>query len=443
VVVRNSFGPFRCTLNSNGVSVLSIEPSIVCNQPGGTHEKMIPWAMTCLILYGVGIPVLFAVLLVRNRRAIVADQTLRVRGEGDIKDTNPDFNTRRRFRKLYEDFQPNRVGWKVLLILRKFLLASIAIMCAGNTELQAALTILVLFGAYVLHVNFKPFAPVASVSRELIKLVRPRRGAVIGQRNPDTHKQLTREEDGLPVFASPIVMSSAEQRRQRFAGARNSVTPKPTPEQLAAATLARSRWISFAIDYNSMEASFLVCATLILMGGLIFTSSAFPEGSVGYRALSIMISGMIVGCVVMFGVILVFEVIRAVKFAGLHRTSRQVEAQAVMTKSMRGGSSLQLSQHNLALPVDREYLSGPLELRAESRSPRLMFGSRRLSSVKMHVVNPLHAAGNMARLGQQPSVKSWGEEHRHGSVLSQVARMPVAPEFSQQVSPAAARVKPV
>lgn len=438
MVVRNSFGPFRCTLNSNGVSVLSIEPSIVCNQPGGTHEKMIPWAMTCLILYGVGIPVLFAVLLVRNRRAIVADQTLRVRGEGDIKDTNPDFNTRRRFRKLYEDFQPNRVGWKVLLILRKFLLASIAIMCAGNTELQAALTILVLFGAYVLHVNFKPFAPVASVSRELIKLVRPRRGAVIGQRNPDTHKQLTREEDGLPVFASPIVMSSAEQRRQRFAGARNSVTPKPTPEQLAAATLARSRWISFAIDYNSMEASFLVCATLILMGGLIFTSSAFPEGSVGYRALSIMISGMIVGCVVMFGVILVFEVIRAVKFAGLHRTSRQVEAQAVMTKSMRGGALL------VAAPVSSQPANGQKPPRNEgSVSATRMFGSRRLSSVKMHVVNPLHAAGNMARLGQQPSVKSWGEEHRHGSVLSQVARMPVAPEFSQQVSPAAARVKPV
>jgi hypothetical protein len=364
---------------------------------------MIPWALVCLVLYGVGIPVLFAVLLLRNRRAIVADQTMRVRGEGDVKDTNPNFNVRRRFRKLYEDFQPNRIGWKVLLILRKFLLASIAIMCAGNTELQAALTILVLFVAYVLHVNYKPFAPVASVSRELIKLVRPRRGAVIGQRNPETHKQLTREEDGLPVFASPIVMSSAEQRRQRFVGSRSSLTPKPTSEQIAAARLARSRWISFAIDYNSMEASFLVCATLILMGGLIFTSSAFPEGSLGYRVLSLLISGMIVGCVVMFGVILVFEVIRAVKFAGLHRTSRQVEAQAVVARSMRGIAS----PSPLATPTPPKAVDNAGKV--SDSSSALTFENRRLSSVKVHVVNPLHAAGRASQLGQRQSVKSWGE----------------------------------
>ena len=37
-----------------------------------------------------------------NRAAIVADQELRMRGEGDVALTNPNIRMRRRFRKLYE-----------------------------------------------------------------------------------------------------------------------------------------------------------------------------------------------------------------------------------------------------------------------------------------------------------------------------------------------------
>ena len=50
---------------------------------------------------------------------------------------------RRRLRKLYEDFRPDKIYWKLVLLLRKLCLACIAILADGRPQLQVVLRLLV------------------------------------------------------------------------------------------------------------------------------------------------------------------------------------------------------------------------------------------------------------------------------------------------------------
>ena len=106
VMIRSSLAPFNCVA-TNGVPTMVAEPSIQCTYSYPVHLPMAIVGGVSLALYGAGIPVVFGWLLFTNHDAIVADQLLRQRGEGDSVLTNPHIRVRRRLRKLYEDFRPD------------------------------------------------------------------------------------------------------------------------------------------------------------------------------------------------------------------------------------------------------------------------------------------------------------------------------------------------
>lgn len=57
-------------------------------------------------------------------------------------------------RKLYEDFKPRFVFWKLVLMARKLALASIAVMMDKLPLLQASTSIAVIFVFYILHQRY-------------------------------------------------------------------------------------------------------------------------------------------------------------------------------------------------------------------------------------------------------------------------------------------------
>jgi hypothetical protein len=105
VVVRSSLIPFAC-ITRNHVSVLSAEPSIKCTTTDPTYRRMRAVGGLTLVVYGVGLPMMFAWLLHTHGPAVIADQELRARDEGETPLTNPNIHIRRRLRKLYEDYKP-------------------------------------------------------------------------------------------------------------------------------------------------------------------------------------------------------------------------------------------------------------------------------------------------------------------------------------------------
>lgn len=72
LIARTFLAPFDCS-GSGNVFTMDAEPSIKCDG-NPTHARMVLVAALSIAVYGVGIPVMFASVLARNRAAIVADQ---------------------------------------------------------------------------------------------------------------------------------------------------------------------------------------------------------------------------------------------------------------------------------------------------------------------------------------------------------------------------------
>ena len=135
---RTALIPFACTANK-GVSVVIAEPSIQCSPLDSTYVLMRRVGIASIVLFGIGLPALFVAILWQHRRAMFVDQLLRMRNEGETAMTNPHIVVRRRYRKLYEDYTPGRRYWKLVLIARKMLLASVGILLAAQPALQVRL----------------------------------------------------------------------------------------------------------------------------------------------------------------------------------------------------------------------------------------------------------------------------------------------------------------
>ncbi len=73
-VVKNSMEPLVCTGDTAGHSVLVSDPSIVCDPSDSTFSWLHYYSKITLVVYGVGIPVMFVFVLVFNRKGIVVDQ---------------------------------------------------------------------------------------------------------------------------------------------------------------------------------------------------------------------------------------------------------------------------------------------------------------------------------------------------------------------------------
>ncbi len=65
------------------------------------QERLKPAAALSLAGYAVGLPLTFLVLLVKHRQSILADQALKVSGQGGTEATNPYFHVRMQFQELY------------------------------------------------------------------------------------------------------------------------------------------------------------------------------------------------------------------------------------------------------------------------------------------------------------------------------------------------------
>ena len=77
-------------------------------QPGGLQDQLGPAAISSIVFYGLGVPAMFFGLLFRHRRAIVTDLTLMLREEGGTASTNPVFHIRKRYQELYRCVPPSR-----------------------------------------------------------------------------------------------------------------------------------------------------------------------------------------------------------------------------------------------------------------------------------------------------------------------------------------------
>lgn len=91
---------------------------------GDPQMQMLPYALGCLVLYGIGYPLYVTYVIMENKELIKEDQLLRAMNTGDTRASNPmAYDIRKKYHKLYYHFKPGKVYWMILVLIRKFWIA--------------------------------------------------------------------------------------------------------------------------------------------------------------------------------------------------------------------------------------------------------------------------------------------------------------------------------
>ncbi len=110
------------------ISIVAAKPS-QCDiaQPGGLQEQMKPWGYLSMVVYTIGLPILFAWILYHNQEGIIADQQLREKCRGITRETNPHFHIRMRYQELYRFKFESRSSWCCLQVIHSSVTATMLI----------------------------------------------------------------------------------------------------------------------------------------------------------------------------------------------------------------------------------------------------------------------------------------------------------------------------
>jgi hypothetical protein len=147
LLVRGAFEIFDCETigirmidgRNESVSALSTDGSIICGT--SEHNALVVPAMIAMVVYGVGIPLFFAVVLYRHFNLIRIDQELRQRGEGYSVGTNPGYYIRQKYQRIYQHFKSERAYWGMVILCRKFLLAACTLLLRENPRFQVTVAL--------------------------------------------------------------------------------------------------------------------------------------------------------------------------------------------------------------------------------------------------------------------------------------------------------------
>ncbi len=128
--------------------VLSSEPSIVCKVDDPEYRYLLYPAIASLIIYVIGVPALFFVLLFSNKAKIKeAQQTMReqgltsprLAGLASPKSLTEDNATQVKYGFLFQQYKPEKFYWEIIIVFRKLLIvASIMLFSDEDPEFQVS-----------------------------------------------------------------------------------------------------------------------------------------------------------------------------------------------------------------------------------------------------------------------------------------------------------------
>ena len=340
-VLRNGMSIYNCKLGKSGKLTMASEPSVACSMSDPVYAQLQPLSVLSICIYGVGIPLMFLAVLASYRREVCADQKLRAIGLGDVADENPQLFVRKRYQKLYNDFQPEFYYWRLVLISRKLLLVLCSTFFSRDPMLQASVSVCIMFFCYVIQAAYRPFLRRMPTSAAALE-------AVVGE-----------------------------------VGA------------------AKAKKLSYVFDYNTLENALLITSTMTLMGGMVFSSASLSvsSDSAGFVALSAVIVLMLGVAIGGFVVMLGREIVRSFQFALITATMEEKRSRTItITKNVRySGTPLNFTPSTL---VPRDQRTPAEKAKVMADRAKVMASSVNAANVRKSVVD---LAGRLAASGRSQS----------------------------------------
>jgi hypothetical protein len=146
-IATSTLSIFDCKLSGINM-VLSSEPSIVCKVDDPEYRYLLYPAIASLIIYVIGVPALFFVLLFSNKAKIKeAQQTMReqgltsprLAGLASPKSLTEDNATQVKYGFLFQQYKPEKFYWEIIIVFRKLLIvASIMLFSDEDPEFQVS-----------------------------------------------------------------------------------------------------------------------------------------------------------------------------------------------------------------------------------------------------------------------------------------------------------------
>ncbi|GMH50625.1 hypothetical protein TL16_g00827 [Triparma laevis f. inornata] len=278
---------------SDGKQYLSAAPDVVCYAKGSMQTQMLPFALGFFSLYGVGFPVMMALILFNqtNAKLMKEDQVLRAKGTGYTRQTNPNsYETRVKYSKLYYRFKPDQHYWLLVIVGRKFMIAISALLFRTNATFQLCMILLVMFGGYALQVKHQPYMSMSE--RDWVVAQAEARALLDGTANQ--HE------------ADAYVSAKAERRQKKIMKLGSA-----SGTEIAAAH-AKENAAQFIWNYNAVEAVLLGCAVLVNLFGIMFESDYLQRNSYQLESLTYTTMVVIGGSLVYYFIVVWCELVVAV-----------------------------------------------------------------------------------------------------------------------------------
>jgi hypothetical protein len=238
-----------------------------CAKPGGTHLTLLPYAIIAFCFYTLGFPLLCGAIILKNAQRIQVDQKLRAlhHVEGtELKEMKRQlrnkhcWNFRKRFHRLYYHYKPQFYYWILVILGRKFLVATCGLIFRKSPVFLMSVLLVILFVSYALQMRNQPYMSVSEMD-----------GVADAYQAELKHMQDFEEEK---------IRKDNKGRRMRM-GSGNEV------KQIMKTKRAEKRQASALLyfwNYNTMEATLLFSASMTVLCGLMFQSEQMkpaPDGS--------------------------------------------------------------------------------------------------------------------------------------------------------------------
>lgn len=236
---------------------MDMSPNQECFRPGnwqtGLHVKMVPWAIAATICYTFAFPGYVYFKFSRNKKKIHADQLLLAQDRGEKPATNPNFEFRKKFSKLYSNYRPEKWYWILVAVGRKLGIALTALMFKRNPAFQLSVAMLVLFAHFTAHALNRPY------------LGMEERAAIVRLAAKEDYKKGERMLRKMAAFGEGDDISAAKKRLDM--------------EEEAQMQIARAleKSTAYFVNLNWVETVFAVSAIFICLSGIMFSSGYFDN----------------------------------------------------------------------------------------------------------------------------------------------------------------------
>jgi hypothetical protein len=355
-----------------------------CWEEGSLQMTLVPWAIVLFCVYSLGYPFLIFVILRKNKDLMKEDQLLRAKEMGDDRVSNPNaYDIRKKYHKLYYHFKPGKTYWITYVIARKFGIAVSALLFRDNPSFQMSMILLVLFGAYILQVQNRPF--MSSADRE--EVLAHHRAKIDSGSRKDIQKHLEIEER-LKAIDDKI----AHEKRMKG----NTGKFDDLDDSYALSNRAKK----FFFDFNTVEQTLLACAIFVCLAGIMFESPRFDErDDLDWQkdSLTYVIIIVIVFSIVYYISIFVSEFLEAVgyktfKFFKIFMSRKYRERADDENKEMLEAEAQMQQQANpMMYAKDLEQAEYKAEI-TERKAEELMDEVRKLKDINEKLVSEVNEA---------------------------------------------------